>query len=78
MPIATVTSKGQIAVPALIRKRLGIVKGTRLFVEEREGEILLKPLTPEYLDRMAGVLKGSSSLSKKLLEERAADANRDL
>ena len=78
MPIATVTSKGQIAIPAPIRKRLGIEKGTRLFIEERDEEILLKPLTHEYFDRMAGVLKGSSSLSKKLLEERAADADRDL
>lgn len=77
MPISTVTSKGQIAIPAPIRKRFGIEKGTRLYVEERGEEIVLKPITPEYLDKMAGVLKGSTSLSRKLLEERAADRDRE-
>ena len=77
MAIATVTSKGQIAIPALIRKRLGIHKGTRLYVEERGEEIVLKPLNAEYLDRTAGVLKGPTCLSRKLLEDRAADRQRE-
>ena len=71
MPIATVTSKGQIAIPARIRRNCGIEKGTRLFIEERGGEIVLKPLTPEFLDQMAGVLRGPDSLSRQLLAERA-------
>ena len=77
MAIATVTSKGQIAIPARIRKNYGIEKGTRLYIEERRGEIVLKPLTPEYLDQMAGVLKGPVSLSQKLLAERAADNEKE-
>ena len=77
MSIATVTSKGQIAIPARIRRHLKIQKGTRLYVEERGEEIVLKPLTEDYLDRVAGVLKGPVSLSKKLLEERAAARDRE-
>jgi AbrB family looped-hinge helix DNA binding protein len=77
MTIATVTSKGQIAIPARIRKNYGIEKGTRLYIEERGEEIVLKPLTPEYLDQMAGVLKGSVSLTKRLLAERAADKKKE-
>lgn len=77
MTIATVTSKGQIAIPAPIRKRLGIHQGTRLYVEERGEEIVLKPLNPEYLDRTAGILKGPVSLSRKLLEERAVDRQQE-
>ena len=33
---AAVTIKGQVVIPAKIRERLGIKKGTRLHVEERE------------------------------------------
>ena len=77
MSIATVTSKGQIAIPAHIRRRFGIEKGTRLYVEERGEEIVLTPLTPEYLDRTAGILKGGTSLTRKLLQERAADRDRE-
>jgi AbrB family looped-hinge helix DNA binding protein len=77
MAIATVTGKGQIAIPASIRKRLGIHKGTRLHVEERGEEIVLKPLNVEHLDRMAGILKGPVSLSRKLLEARAVDRQQE-
>ena len=77
MAIVTVTSKGQIAIPAQTRKRLGIVQGTRLYVEERDDEIVMRPITSEFLDRAAGILKGSSSLSKKLLRERARERKRE-
>jgi len=39
-----VTVKGQVVIPAKIRHRLGIKKGTKLFFEERKGEIILRPL----------------------------------
>ena len=77
MTIVTVTSKGQIAIPVQTRKRMGIERGTRLQVEERGDEIVIRPLTPQYLDRMAGVLKGGASLSKKLLKEREKDRKRE-
>ena len=77
MPTATVTAKGQISIPACIRRHLGIEKGTRLYVEERGQEIVIRALTPQYLDRMAGVLRGPDSLSDKLLAEREADRQRE-
>ena len=77
MPTATVTSKGQIVIPVKIRRRLGIEKGTCLYLEERGGEIVLRPINQEYLDKVAGVLKGPVSLSRKLLKERAADRERE-
>ena len=80
MGIVTVTTKGQIAIPAKTRKLLGIVKGTRLYVEERGDEIVLRPLTSDYLEKTAGILKQGNrrtSLSKKLLRERTADRKRD-
>ena len=36
--VATVTSKGQVTLPASIRKRLGLRKGSKLiFLEEEQG-----------------------------------------
>jgi AbrB family looped-hinge helix DNA binding protein len=77
MNIITVTTRGQIVIPAKVREKLGIVKGTRLAVEENGDELVLKPLTPEYLDSLAGVLKGQDSLSDKLLQERARDRQKE-
>ena len=67
-----VTIKGQVVIPAKIRHRLGIKKGTKLYVEERKGEIILRPLNREYFKKMSGVLKGSG-LVKALKEIRAED-----
>ena len=77
MAFATVTSKGQIVIPARVRKKYGIEKGTRLHIEEQGDELILRPITPAYLDKVAGILKGSDSLSRKLLQERAEDKQRE-
>ena len=39
----TVSGRGQITLPANMRKRLGIEAGGVLIVEEREGDIVLRP-----------------------------------
>ena len=68
----TVTVKGQVVIPAGIRRRLGLKKGTRLHVEERKGEIVLRPLTREYFQKMSGILKGGR-LVNALERSRAED-----
>jgi AbrB family looped-hinge helix DNA binding protein len=73
---AAVTIKGQVVIPAKIRERLGIKKGTRLHVEERDGEVILRPLNREYFQKMSGVLK-DGGLLKALEESRAADRKRE-
>ena len=69
-----VTIKGQVVSPAKIRHRLGIKKGSKFHVEERNGEIILRPLNREYFERMSGILKGGG-LIKALKESRAEDLN---
>ncbi len=40
MPVVTVSSKGQVVIPASIRHRLGIAAGSQLeFVEEPDGTL---------------------------------------
>jgi len=73
MATTTVTAKGQIVIPAKIRRKHNIKKGTKFYIEERGDEIILKPITPEYLGKVAGVLSTKGKLSKALLRERAKD-----
>lgn len=77
MTRARVTSKGQVVIPAEIRRKLGIRKGTTLLVEQRGEEIVMRPLTAAYLDRFLGVFKGEDSLCEELLAERARDKERE-
>ncbi len=38
-----VSKKGQVTLPALLRKKLGIKDGGMMIIEEREGELILRP-----------------------------------
>jgi len=77
MTTTIVTTKGQIVIPSKIRQRLKIKRGTKLYIEERDNELILRPVTPEYFERIAGVLPTKGKLSKALLEERAKDKERE-
>ena len=66
----TVSTRGRIVIPAQIRQRLKIKKGTRIHVAEKEDAIVLTPLTPEYFERRAGFLKTKGKFLKSLLAER--------
>lgn len=76
MEISVVTTKGQVVIPQRIRAKYHIKKGTRICFEPRNGEIVIKPLTPDYFEKMAGILKGGK-LTQSLLEERARDKERE-
>jgi AbrB family looped-hinge helix DNA binding protein len=72
----SITIKGQIVIPAEIRQRLGLKKGTKISVEERNGEIVLRPMNREYFQRMSGILKGGG-LTKALERSRREDLKRE-
>jgi AbrB family looped-hinge helix DNA binding protein len=73
----TATSKGQIVIPSSIRRKLGIKEGTRIQIElkEDEKEIILKPITREYIHSLRGKFKGKG-LMKALMAEKKRE--RDL
>jgi len=77
MTTVVVTAKGQIVIPSKIRRRLNIKKGTKLYVEQRGDELIIRPVTPTYFEKIAGILQTKGRLSKALLEERAKDRERE-
>ena len=70
METTVVTVKGQIVIPSRIRRRYGIKRGTRVCLLERNGEIILKPITPEYFDKMAGILGNGDKYLEELRKEK--------
>ena len=70
------TVKGQIVIPAALRRKYGIKAGTKITVINTGEAIVLKPVNEESLKRIQGRLKGAGVL-KALLEERRKDAERE-
>jgi AbrB family looped-hinge helix DNA binding protein len=77
MEEAYVTSKGQLVVPARLRKRYGIKPGTKICFIERDKEIVFQPVTREYIRNVCGMLKSDSSVTQELLRERAKDREKE-
>ena len=71
------TEKGQIVIPAALRKKYGIKKGTRIRVFEKDDQIGLNPLSTEAIkariEKLQGIVQGGPSLTKELEAERARD-----
>jgi AbrB family looped-hinge helix DNA binding protein len=66
------TVKGQVVIPAALRRKYGIEPGTRLTVIDTGEAILLKPVNEEALRRLQGKLKGKGVLRSLLAERRRA------
>ena len=49
-----VTQRGQVTLPAGVRKRLGIKEGDVLTLEERSGEMVIRPTAVLDLDVYSG------------------------
>jgi AbrB family looped-hinge helix DNA binding protein len=77
MTTTVVTTKGQIVIPSKIRRKFNIKRGTKLYIEEKGDELIIKPVTPAYFEKIAGVLGTRGKLSKTLLEEHSKDKERE-
>ncbi|MBI1996074.1 MAG: AbrB/MazE/SpoVT family DNA-binding domain-containing protein [Deltaproteobacteria bacterium] len=71
-----VTVKGQIVIPAKLRRKLGIKKKTQVCVYERDGAIAIKPITDDFIRSMAGMAGTKGKLLKALKSGKAKE--RDL
>ena len=73
----SITSKGQLVIPAAVRRKFGITPKTRIVIYEEGQRIILKPVTHEAVDRLCGSLADGPDLVKALLDERAKDRERE-
>lgn len=80
MNTARVMAKGQVVIPAKLRRKYDIREGTCVHFLEEEGRIVLQPVTPEYIRSFRGILKrraGQKPATQELREDRAAEKERE-
>lgn len=73
MKTARVSKKGQLVVPAEIRKRYGIEEGMEVEFLDFGEEISLVPLPADSIRAAEGWLKGRRSVEAMLKEARAEE-----
>jgi AbrB family looped-hinge helix DNA binding protein len=77
MDTSVVTTKGQMVVPAKIRRKLKIKRGTRVVIIEQDDGFVVKPLDRKYFEHFAGILPTKGKATKALLEERRKERERE-
>jgi len=74
--IVTVSSKGWVVIPSLLRRKVGLKPGMKMVVTEAEGKIVLTPQAIDHVDKLYGKLAMGDSLTEALLADRREE--RDL
>ena len=79
---ATVSTKGQLVIPASIREELGIEPGTRVAIRVDGGQVILDPQSIDAklrrIKSMRGYTAGGASGTDILLEDRRIEREREL
>jgi AbrB family looped-hinge helix DNA binding protein len=77
----TVSSKGQVVIPAAFREELGIGQGTRIAARLEGGRLILDPVNLaaklRLIDELLGSTAGGPSGTDLLLEERRQERERE-
>lgn len=77
MDTSIVTVKGQMVIPAKIRRKLKIKQGTKVAIIEQDGGFTVKALDGKYFEHFAGILPTKGKATKALLEERRRERQRE-
>ena len=79
MTKATISSKGQIAIPKAVRERLNLKVGTEISIDVQGEALVMKRLVRNFPDwrTMQGMVRGGESLTQALEAEHRAEIARD-
>jgi AbrB family looped-hinge helix DNA binding protein len=73
---AVISSKGQIVIPAKLRKRYGLQEGSTVVFQEERGRLVLEPNNYEAIYALQGSLR-EFPLEAELERERQAARRRE-
>lgn len=66
MEVTTISSKGQVVIPADIRKEMGLFNGAKLMVLTDGDNLLLKPIQKPKLQAFQALVRRSRQYAKEV------------
>ena len=76
MVVVTATIKGQIVIPAPLRKKFKIEKGTRITIYDDGKRIIVEPIHDDPVAAGKGMLKTHGKVLKALIADREKESER--
>jgi AbrB family looped-hinge helix DNA binding protein len=78
MPVVGTSPKGQVIIPAALRKKIGLKAGAKVLVTLGEQDtVILRAVPADPVEAACGFLKGGPSLTRALGRERREDRIRE-
>jgi AbrB family looped-hinge helix DNA binding protein len=78
MPVVRTSSKGQVVIPADIRRQIGLEPGDRVQVSAAGPDmVLIQRLPDDPVAAARGILRDGPSLTRALRKERVLEQRRD-
>ena len=62
----TLSTKGQIIIPAELREQLKLAPGTKMSIRREGQTLVLRPITSEFIDSLCGSTQGLGDLREKM------------
>jgi len=63
--VTSLSSKGQVVIPEVIRKKMGLAAGSKLMVVTDGSNLLLKPVEEPALETFKNLIEESRRFAKK-------------
>ena len=78
MPVVKTLAKGQIIIPAHIRKKIGLKPGGKVLVTLMDKrKVTIEPVPHDPIEAACGMLQSGPSLTQALVKERREDYARE-
>ena len=74
MNIVKATVKGQVLIPATLRRKYRISRGTPLRVYDAKNRIILEPVNRDPVEEGRGMLRTKGRVLKSLIDDRKREA----
>lgn len=73
MALLKISAKGWVVIPTELREKYNLQPGSRVRMVDYGGVVSLIPLLKDPIKQAIGMLKGTSSLTKAILDEHAQE-----
>ena len=65
----TLSTKGQIIIPSDLREQLKLAPGTKMSIRREGQTLVLRPITPDFIDSLCGSTKGAGAIREQMHRE---------